>query len=340
MAGETGMDGAGIQGRGSLGRLLPQQRPPALVVLWAVFATSAGAFSVQSLLPWPAAISALLGVASSVTCGVAWLLARALFRPANAQALWPYAVVAALFTALMVQDLAGLLGLAETTFVRMVGSVADLLGSAVLVLTCLEAIEGFARSERGQERRFRAVFLVGYGALLAVGVLLFHGAVDWSQMTFWGDAVQSLCAMTAVVGATVATRYRILHPLGANRRTDIADSAVTRGLIDLFEERHIYRQPDLKIAALASALGVPEYKVSLAVTRGLGHDNVNQLINSYRINDAKRRLADPLEDGQSILCIAIDSGFASVGPFNRAFKAMVGSTPSAYRAEQRERRGG
>ena len=32
-----------------------------------------------------------------------------------------------------------------------------------------------------------------------------------------------------------------------------------------------------------------------------------------------------------ILTIALDSGFQSLGPFNRAFKAETGMTPSAYR---------
>ena len=32
-----------------------------------------------------------------------------------------------------------------------------------------------------------------------------------------------------------------------------------------------------------------------------------------------------------ILTIAMDSGFQSIGPFNRAFKAATGQTPTEYR---------
>jgi AraC-like DNA-binding protein len=35
------------------------------------------------------------------------------------------------------------------------------------------------------------------------------------------------------------------------------------------------------------------------------------------------------------LTIAIDCGFGSIGPFNRAFKQLVGRTPMAYRLSQR-----
>jgi AraC-like DNA-binding protein len=35
-----------------------------------------------------------------------------------------------------------------------------------------------------------------------------------------------------------------------------------------------------------------------------------------------------------ILTIALDTGFGSIGPFNRAFKAHTGLTPSEYRRNQ------
>ncbi len=63
----------------------------------------------------------------------------------------------------------------------------------------------------------------------------------------------------------------------------------------------------------------------------LGFENFNRMINHHRIEQAKRLLIDP--DRRSILEIAFDCGFGSVGPFNRAFKAETGTTPRAYRRE-------
>jgi AraC-like DNA-binding protein len=34
-----------------------------------------------------------------------------------------------------------------------------------------------------------------------------------------------------------------------------------------------------------------------------------------------------------VLTIALDAGFSSLGPFNRAFKAETGVTPSEYRRQ-------
>jgi AraC-like DNA-binding protein len=54
-------------------------------------------------------------------------------------------------------------------------------------------------------------------------------------------------------------------------------------------------------------------------------------MNRYRQADAEAALGDPAQDAESILTIALDAGFTSLGPFNRAFKAATGMTPSEYR---------
>ena len=41
-----------------------------------------------------------------------------------------------------------------------------------------------------------------------------------------------------------------------------------------------------------------------------------------------------------VLTIALDSGFQSLGPFNRAFKADTGMTPTEYRKAAEGRNGG
>ena len=46
---------------------------------------------------------------------------------------------------------------------------------------------------------------------------------------------------------------------------------------------------------------------------------------------AKQALTDPTQAEVPILTIALDSGFQSLGPFNRAFKADTGMTPTEFR---------
>ncbi len=71
------------------------------------------------------------------------------------------------------------------------------------------------------------------------------------------------------------------------------------------------------------------------ISAATGFPNFNRLINHYRVEDAKRRLRSP-EGEVSILNVALDCGFASVGPFNRAFRDETGMTPRAWRAQARD----
>ena len=64
---------------------------------------------------------------------------------------------------------------------------------------------------------------------------------------------------------------------------------------------------------------------------GLGHRNFNAYVNGLRLEQACKALADPALRHLPVLSIALDAGFQSIGPFNRAFKAAMGVTPTDYR---------
>ena len=88
------------------------------------------------------------------------------------------------------------------------------------------------------------------------------------------------------------------------------------------------------MAMTAARLGEPEHRVSRCISAATGFPNFNRLINHHRVEAAKGRLA-AADETRSILQIALDCGFASLGPFNRAFREETGMTPRAYRAAQR-----
>ena len=78
---------------------------------------------------------------------------------------------------------------------------------------------------------------------------------------------------------------------------------------------------------------MPEYKVRRLINRQLGHRNFSAFLNQWRLADARQALADPGQRDVPISTIGLDAGFQSLGPFNRAFKAETGLTPSEFRAE-------
>ena len=111
------------------------------------------------------------------------------------------------------------------------------------------------------------------------------------------------------------------------------DRALLARLDQLMTIERAYRQDGLTIADLARKLGLPEYRLRRLINQGLGHRNFNSFVNGYRIAEIKAALADPAQVEVPVLTLALDAGFNSLGPFNRAFKAATGLTPSEYRRQ-------
>lgn len=112
---------------------------------------------------------------------------------------------------------------------------------------------------------------------------------------------------------------------------DPQEEALLADLRHFIEADAGYREPGLTIAALAETLKVPEYRLRRAINGRLGHRNFSDFLNGHRVADACRQLRDPDKARLPVLTIALDVGFNSLGPFNRAFKAITGTTPMAWR---------
>jgi len=69
----------------------------------------------------------------------------------------------------------------------------------------------------------------------------------------------------------------------------------------------------------------------MLINKHFGYQNFSEFLNSYRISAAKTTLKDPEQARLSVLTIALDLGYGSIGPFNRACKQTTGFTPSKYR---------
>lgn len=93
----------------------------------------------------------------------------------------------------------------------------------------------------------------------------------------------------------------------------------------------VFLKADLSIGGLAKQIGATEHRLRAYINGVLGYRNFRAFLNEHRINAAKSALSDPDQADVSILVIAMDAGFASLAPFNRAFKDATGLTPSAFR---------
>lgn len=93
----------------------------------------------------------------------------------------------------------------------------------------------------------------------------------------------------------------------------------------------VWRQEGLTIRDLSVRVSAHEHRVRVAINRGLGFRNFPDYINSHRIDAAKLALRAPENARKTVLEIAYDSGFASLGPFNKAFRARTGQNPTEFR---------
>lgn len=102
----------------------------------------------------------------------------------------------------------------------------------------------------------------------------------------------------------------------------------------LMEERRLFTDPSLTVAAVADELGTNRTYLSKAINESTGK-TFTQVVNSYRIRQAMAEISD-LEADKPLKQIAVESGFSSLSTFYVAFQSAVGMTPARYRSKLKE----
>jgi AraC-like DNA-binding protein len=165
------------------------------------------------------------------------------------------------------------------------------------------------------------------GSLLsAVGLLALAALAGWS--VFHPPAASLVAIATDAFGAAGSTAQ--VEPRADAGRERVAPLLLRR-LDHLMTVERVYRQEGLTIGMLAAKLDLPEYRLRQVINEGLGYRNFNAFLNRYRLDEAKAWLSDASQRDVPVLTLALDAGFQSIGPFNRAFKADTGLTPTEFR---------
>lgn len=277
-------------------------------------------------------------------CALAWLLARALFRSEAALTKWPLYLVGATVLIegswLIVQGQP-----AAGDMARLVANASSLVCIAMLALVFVEALSGFSRQLPVAERRFRQIFVGFFCVALTVTMVWALNAPEGSLAAESEAAADLAFGLIALVGGRYAVEYRKQNALSVAaapaRKTpraqapDPAFADLAGRIRHAFENKLVFTTPQLKVSQLSLTLGEPEYKVTQCITGVMGYRNFSRLVNAYRIEHAKAALRDGNSGDQQILAIALECGFNSIGPFNRAFKRETGMTPREYRAGRR-----
>ena len=218
----------------------------------------------------------------------------------------------------------------------------DVLSAALMAHVLFMIWSGWRNDLVDQRRRLRGpVLAVGAAYALAItlvetGEALGHSASALSPLAATLLFLMSMAGMVAFLRAEPELFGPARRPAEAPTPEPpplMGEDAALAGALDrLMREDRIYREEGLTISALALKLRTPEHRLRRLINQRLGHRNFTAFLNQWRLGEAKEALADPTQREVPISTIALDAGFQSLGPFNRAFKAVTGVTPSEYRA--------
>lgn len=108
---------------------------------------------------------------------------------------------------------------------------------------------------------------------------------------------------------------------------------INKKIIALMENDKLYQETELTVQQVALKVGLPTYQVSQAINEGMKR-NFYELVNSYRVEEAKQLLLDPRNKEFTILSVGFEAGFNSKTTFNTVFKKFTGLTPTEFRDKQ------
>jgi AraC-like DNA-binding protein len=312
--------------------------------LGALFAAGTAAFALCSA----PGIHELLGLWSApILAGaggnnlVFWLFARAIFDDGFQPRLWHGVLWLAIVVVGVIEVLMLEPALSPASAPLRIGLTAQ-----TILFAILGGVQAVAtwRDDLVERRRRLRLFVVGATAVYIVVNAVTSGFLRIGP----GSAAGSLAQIAVLVLILVAVAAPLLRVSGeaglfpepappvrprdfAERAAAPPDPALVAALEQTMSVDRAYRQEGLSIGQLALRLSLPEYRLRQLINQGLGYRNFASFVNFYRIADAKAALADPAQVDVPILTIALDAGFNSLGPFNRAFKAETGVTPSEFR---------
>lgn len=101
-------------------------------------------------------------------------------------------------------------------------------------------------------------------------------------------------------------------------------------LLQLMNAEKPFLDFELNLVKLAASMNISTHILSYVINNGFG-ENFYQFINRYRIEEAKKLMANSEMDRLSLLGIGFTVGFNSKTVFNTTFKKVTGQTPSEYK---------
>ncbi len=269
-----------------------------------------------------------------------WLLARALFED-GFRLRWQHLLLLVLFEGVYfgAESLAAREGVPLTTRHMIAALVPRLLVVSFVGLGLAVTIRDWRVDLIETRRRLRLVLLASTGAYMIViagAGLILSGSGQPPPATVQTLNAGLILTLAFFLNVSLLNAqselfgppHRRAQPLDADAK---AEREALEHLQRLMAEERAFTDTDLTIGNLARRLGQQEHKLRRLINRQLRYRNFNDFLNQYRIVEAAKRLTHPDSRHLPVLIIAMDVGYRSLAPFNKAFKQLHGVTPTEYR---------
>jgi len=179
--------------------------------------------------------------------------------------------------------------------------------------------------------------------LLSIGFLLNISSISignyygyWKGSPF--DAWLGIPFVT-LVKIYYATCVYIIALIGYARFTEIKVKRVRQAgrdvnefipkIIKVMEEDKLYLNPNLTLKSIAEKLNTTQGVISAILNNEIKM-SYNDFVNSYRVQEVKRKLETDAIDQYTLIALAKDSGFKSKSTFYRAFQKFESQSPKSY----------
>ncbi len=166
--------------------------------------------------------------------------------------------------------------------------------------------------------------IIGRSAFAESNLLLLIPSAIFSILMFFIGQIGSMQNHTV----TDLERDSLSHQAAGTRK--YSNEQLANKLTDLFTEKNIYKNPELKITDVSQLLGTNRTYVSELINSDFACSFV-EFVNRYRFNEAKRLLNDVEPEVFTLNDISEHAGFGSLGTFIRVFRQFEGVTPGKYR---------
>jgi AraC-like DNA-binding protein len=186
------------------------------------------------------------------------------------------------------------------------------------------------------------IFILSMTAVISVDLIITLSEIFFEYNVLWDDFIALIILIIAmfVLGynglkqSTIFLPYLLIEK--QDKTTDFnsgstADSQVLKSKIEnILVEKKLYLNPELTLRILSEEINLSERRLSAFLNNKM-QISFYDLINSYRIKEAKTRLISNEYSNYTMEGIGESCGFKSRSTFFKIFKKEIGISPSAFK---------